>query len=174
MNVPISNQKEKIMKGLKTTTSKLIALGLLIAVVAIWSASRTRAFTLLERPVASFGAAGLTFGQTFRFNGANIFADGTSNTILKVFSLQCNGLIIQVAEHTFTLGPGQCETFDFDPAQSQISLFDQTGRAELVGVLLVTGGNGPADTFTSEVFDNITGKTNFLLPAVQVAHPGNN
>lgn len=161
------------MKGLKTR-SKLIALGLLIAVVAVWSASRTRAFTLVERPVASFGAAGLTFGQTFRVDAANIFADGTSNTILKVFSLQCNGQVVQVAEHTFILGPGQCETFDFDPSQSQIPLFDQTGRAELVGVLVVTGGNGPADTFTGEVFDNITRKTNFLLPAVQVARPGNN
>ncbi|MEP6820461.1 MAG: hypothetical protein ABJA18_13075, partial [bacterium] len=142
------------------------------ALTVVCSRSTANAFTLIERPLV-FGPVGLGHGQTFRFNAANLLADGTSNNFqLKIFICQ-GGTIQELTNSTFTLQPGQSFVYDFSADQNQL-LFDQTGRVEILAILIAL--HGPPEIvggiITGEIFDAVTGKTAFLVPAV-IPRPSN-
>ena len=114
---------------------------------------------------------GITHGQTLRFSAFHS-ADASCETHeqmrLTVFDSQGNVVVQQL----WMTNPNQTVHFDLNADQLVQSLFDNNGRAELIGLLShpgrVNSGGIPGGgcVVAGEVFDNNTGKTLTHIPGV--------
>ena len=115
--------------------------------------------------------AGITQGQTFRFNVARLatVVGGPPNIELRVFDSQGN----IVVSNTYVFPPNQNDTpiqssfFALSADQLPASAFDNTGRAQLTGIVKSTDPNNPNKppdpscgfVASGEIFNNNTGGT---------------
>ena len=164
------------MKTLNTHW-KLIAIGTFAVMITIWAGSRMEAKTgqdytaqsarvspqIREAAINAFGPIGLTRGQTLRIGFLPQPGGAPGVTVF-----DCGGNILMVCN--WSNPPNTCSSFDLNADQLPQREFDNSGRAE-VGVRLSGGDGGSGSLFvTAQVFDNLTGKTAFVLQAG--GHPG--
>ena len=139
---------------------------LLAAILMAWSQS-----ALAAEEVGIVVEGGITHGQTLRFSAFHS-ADASCETHeqmrLTVFDSQGNVVVQQL----WMTNPNQTVHFDLNADQLVQSLFDNNGRAELIGLLShpgrVNSGGIPGGgcVVAGEVFDNNTGKTLTHIPGV--------
>jgi hypothetical protein len=173
------------MKSLNTRW-RLIALVALVAIAILSVGNRTRAVADQNKEVreaANGGGVwiggGITQGQTFRFNVARLANvnpgppqsnahPGGVNLELRVFDSQGNIL----ASNTYVFPQNQNNTiqfsfFDLNAAQLPTSAFDNTGRAQLTGIVKSIDPNNPNKppdptcgfVASGEIFNSNTGGT---------------
>ena len=181
------------MKTLNTRW-RLIALVPLVAVAILSIGNRIGAVPDQNKEVreaANEGGiwivGGITQGQILRFNVARLASGhpGGVNLELRVFDSHGNVL----ASNTYVFPQNQngdvngiqSSFFDFNAAQLPAGAFDNTGRAELIGVVRSIDPNNPNKppnpncgfVASAEIFDNNTGKTLAHIPGLQLlGHPG--
>jgi hypothetical protein len=107
---------------------------------------------------------GITHGETLRFSAfhsADAGCETHEQMLLTVFDSQGNVVVQQL----WITNPNQTFHFDLNADQLAQSLFDNNGRAELIGLLTHPGGvnsggiPGGGCVVAGEVFDNNTGRT---------------
>ena len=151
---------------------------LLAAILMVWSQS---ALAVREAEVGIVVEGGITHGETLRFSAfhsADAGCETHEQMLLTVFDSQGNVVVQQL----WMTNPNQTVHFDLNADQLTQSLFDNNGRAELIGLLSHPGGvnsggiPGGGCVVAGEVFDNNTGKTLTHIPGVLLlrCHGGGN
>jgi hypothetical protein len=168
------------MKSLNTNW-KVIALATFAVMVTIWAGSSMEAKTgqdytaqsarvspqVREAAINALGPIGLTRGQTLRIG---LSAPGP-HVVLGVTVFDCSGNTLM--SNTYDPDTSNtCSSFDLNADQLPQGAFDNTGRTEMNVALNSGGGIWKPGSFmaTAQVFDNLTGKTTFVLQAG--GHPG--
>ena len=161
----------------QNTRWRLIALVPLVA-IAILSIGNKTAVVPAQNKAAGGAAneggvwigAGITQGQVFRFNVVRLATveSGPPNIELRVFDSQGNVVALHVFSN-YQIG-GCCIQFSFfalSADQLPASAFDNTGRAQLTGIVKSVDPNNPNKppnptcgfVASGEIFNNNTGGT---------------
>jgi len=164
------------MKTLNTRW-RLIALVPLVAVAILSIGNRTGAAPDQNKEVREAAnevgiiiQGGITPGQVLRFNIASLASGhpGGVNLELRVFDSQGNVVASHVFSNQNQNGGGiWISFFDLNAAQLPASAFDNTGRAQLTGIVKSTDPNNPNKppdpscgfVASGEIFNNNTGGT---------------
>jgi hypothetical protein len=153
------------------TRWRLIALIPLVAIAILSIGNRIGAVPDQNREIREAAnevgiiiEGGITHGETLRFSAfhsADAGCETHEQMLLTVFDSQGNVVVQQL----WITNPNQTVHFDLNADQLVQSLFDNNGRAELIGLLThpgaVNSGGIPGGgcVVAGEVFDNNTGRT---------------
>ena len=153
------------------TRWRLIALIPLVAIVILSIGNRIGAVPDQNREIREAAnevgiiiQGGITHGETLRFSAfhsADAGCETHEQMLLTVFDSQGNVVVQQL----WITNPNQTVHFDLNADQLAQTLFDNNGRAELIGLLThpgaVNSGGIPGGgcVVAGEVFDNNTGRT---------------
>ena len=163
--------------------SRLIALVSLVAVAILSIGNRTGAVPAQNKEVREAAndvgiiiqggivvQGGITQGQVLRFNVARLASGhpGGANLELRVFDSQGNVVASHVFSNQNQNGGGiWISFFDLNAAQLPASAFDNTGRAQLTGIVKSVDPNNPNKppnpscgfVASGEIFNSNTGGT---------------
>jgi hypothetical protein len=144
------------------------ACALMLLTVALWGTNRVSAIQP-QVEYTSFGMVGVARGQTLRLNVVNALVPDRRlpPNPCKVLLTLADGAGTVLAESTETLPAGQAAALDLNGDALPGRLGNRAQVRAFIRVLDETRGNrlppGPC-VATLEVFDNSTGKTEFLHP----------
>jgi hypothetical protein len=109
------------------------------------------------------GTVGLTAGQTFRLGVVNL---GPSDATI-LCGLWSNPRPLSLAQHSYTLGPGEAGNCDVKASDLSREMFDKSGRAQIRAFVR---SSSRAVCSNLEVFDSKTGRTSIVLSLREVIH----
>ena len=142
-------------------SSKLIAVTLLAAVSVICFPNRAEATEPKEESFAS--SFGMTLGQSVRFTLFNIGDPSRSGPVEVTLTFtSCAGGT--VAQSSQVVDPGGCIVSDLNANQLPQTAFDNTGRAQLLIIVVCRLPGGGCVAPSLEVFDQQTGRTVVAIP----------
>lgn len=150
----------------RNSAMKLIALVAIVTTGAVWGATSASAIKEVD-PAAQFGMVGVTAGQTARLN---VFRDDPffqDDPFFRVELSFVDGDGNILSQKVIDLDSGKSAFLDLKG--SDVPPRD-TNRTQVRGVVKFVGTPDTRTymwTPTLEVFDNESGETRFLVPAVQ-------
>ena len=147
---------------IRNTRTKLIAVVIgmvaLAAVWAVWGTGRVLAIEDSEEKPPPFG---LAQGQTARLNILNSSTESGIIIIGGKFLDSAGRVLVEIKLHP--ISPGQFMSFDLDGDSLDVTR-DRFGRTQVRAVVAAIGNPDVKNLRVSlEVFDNVTGKTSFVI-----------
>jgi hypothetical protein len=109
------------------------------------------------------GTVGLTAGQTLRLSVVNL----SPLDAMVLCGIWQNPRPLSLAQHSYTLGPGEARNCDLKASDVSGEIFDKTGRAQIRALVR---SSSRTVCGTLEVFDSKTGRTSIILPLQEVLH----
>jgi len=138
----------------------LIGMGLTLSLV-IWSGWSPRQANAVQDPEYKPAAFGIARGQTARLNVVNTGAE--RGFVIDWKFLDSTGRVVSAGPQPHFIPVDQFRSFDLNTDSLAIPV-DQFGRIQLRAVVTALGGPDTNNLKVSiEVFDNDTGKTEFIL-----------
>jgi hypothetical protein len=148
----------------RQSTLKLIALAAIVTIGAAWGGTSASPIKEVD-PVAQFGMVGITAGQTARLNVFGKDDPGDDDDKVELSFVDADGNIL--SQKVYDLKAGRSSFLDL--RGSEVPPRD-SNRTQIRGVVRFVGTPDTRTymwTPTLEVFDNASGETRFLVPAVQ-------